>query len=238
MGIPSSISRFADYYRRHGFVKTVGRFAQAVKRSVFASRMVVFYCDLADQRTPPVALRDSLKIVRLRSQAEFRPQDFDAVTGFWNPQLAQKNMKERFGLGASLWLIQSEGQLAGFGWSLQGRTVEPYFFPLGKEDVHLFDFHVFPQFRGQGLNPMLVTHILHNLSAESGGRAFIEAAEWNEAQLSSLRKTPFLLLGRVSSLDFSGRTFVSWAENERVQQPSGERPAEGVAATTVRRREL
>jgi len=212
MGISSSISRFAGYYRRHGFVKTVERFGQSIKRSLFANRMVVFYCDLAGQQAPPPALHDSLKILRLTNQAEFRPLDLEAMTGIWNPELAQKNIAERFGLGASLWLVLSAGHLAGFGWSLQGRTVEPYFFPLGREDVHLFDFHVFPQFRGQGLNPVLVTHILHTLSSASRGRAFIEAAEWNKAQLSSLRKTPFRQLGLVRSFSLPGRTCVSWAE--------------------------
>ncbi len=32
--------------------------------------------------------------------------------------------------GALLWLIKSEDGLAGYGWTLQGRTIEPHYFPL------------------------------------------------------------------------------------------------------------
>jgi len=88
------------------------------------------------------------------------------MTSFWNPKLAHQSMKERFGLGASLWLIKSRDKLAGYGWTLRGGTVEPHYFPLGQDDVHLFDFHVFPHYRGQGMNPFLVIHILRSLAAE------------------------------------------------------------------------
>ena len=81
-------------------------------------------------------------------------QDLQEMTSFWNPKLAHGTSIERFETGASLWLIKSADKLAGYGWTLQGRTIEPYYFPLGKDDVHLFDFHVFPQYRGQGNKPV------------------------------------------------------------------------------------
>ena len=77
------------------------------------------------------------------------------MTSFWNPKLAHRNIKERFDKGASLWLIKFEDRLAGYGWTLQGRTIEPHYFPLGQDDVHLFDFHVFPKYRGRGLTLFL-----------------------------------------------------------------------------------
>jgi GNAT superfamily N-acetyltransferase len=123
-------------------------------------------------------------------------------------------MKGRFGKGALLWLIKSEDSLAGYGWTLQGHTVEPHYFPLGKGDVHLFDFHVFPKYRGKGLNPFLVTHILRSVSADGGKRAFIEAAEWNKAQLSSLGRTPFRRLGWARKLTIFRHTIVCWVEED------------------------
>ena len=234
MGIANSISRLTDYYRRHGLVTTFRRAGLAVKRAVFANRMVVFYCDLAGQLTSAVVLPSSLTMDRLRSEAELRGPDLLAMTRFWNPKQAHRNIRERFELGASLWLIKSEDQLAGYGWSLQGRTVEPYYFPLGKDDIHLFDFHVFPQYRGRGINPLLVTQILHNLAANCGGRAFIEAAEWNEAQLSSLRRTPFRQLGLARPFSIFGRAFVSWKGNITPQQTVGDLERKDVPAAVGR----
>ena len=147
---------------------------------------------------------------RHRNQTDLSPQDLQEITSFWNPKLARRNIKERFELGASLWLIKLEDQLAGYGWTLQGRTVEPHYFRLGPDDVHLFDFHVFPQYRGRGVNPSLVSYILRSLAAESHGRAFIEAAEWNQAQLASLRRTPFRRLGSARKFTLFRHTMVFW----------------------------
>jgi len=122
-------------------------------------------------------------------------------------------MKDRFDRGASLWMIKFEGRLAGYGWTLRGRTIEPHYIPLGPDDVHLFDFYVFPRYRGRGMNPVLVAGILHGFAVEGGSRTFIEAAVWNRAQLSSLAKTPFRKLGIVSKLTILGRTLVYWGEN-------------------------
>jgi len=110
-------------------------------------------------------------------------------------------------------MIKSEGKLAGYGWSLRGRTIERHYYRLGPDDVHLFDFYVFPQYRGRGLNPLLVTEILRNLAIERMDRAFIEAAEWNQAQLASLRKTPFHRLGRASKFTILQKTIIFWDES-------------------------
>jgi GNAT superfamily N-acetyltransferase len=120
-------------------------------------------------------------------------------------------------MGASLWLIKLEDNLAGYGWTLRGSSVEPHYFCLGPDDAHLFDFHVFPQYRGRGVNPFLVNSILRSLAAECGGRAFIEAAEWNRAQLASLSRTPFHRLGRARKFTIF-RTMVRWEESKTAEQ--------------------
>lgn len=217
MSISTSISRVAVYYMRHGLGATIRRTVLATRRVLFSNRAVLFYCDLARQ-TPPVAeLPNSLKVQRKSSYAELDPQDLHQILSVWNPKLAQRRMEERFDQGASLWLIKFEDRLAGYGWTLQGRTIEPHYFPLGTRDVHLFDFHVLPEYRGRGMNPHLVCHILRGLAAESGGRAFIEAAEWNRTQLSSLGRTPFLRFGRARKWAILGHTLVWWAGNGKVQ---------------------
>jgi hypothetical protein len=234
LGISNSISRLTAYYTRHGFRATIRRAGLAVRRALFASRMVVYYCDLAEQASPAVGSASSLQIVRLRSEEELSKQNLQEMTGFWNPQLAHRNIKNRFAKGASLWLVHSENRLAGYGWTLQGGTIEPYYFPLGRDDVHLFDFHVFSQYRGQGINPCLVTNILRNLATDCGGRAFIEAAEWNEAQLASLRKTPFRRLGWARSFTVFGHTLVSWVDSKTAQQMRGNTEPTDVAVTMGR----
>ena len=212
MSISSSISRFTTYLKRNGLRATAGRVSLAVRRALFANRMAVFYCDIPAQK-PSADLPSFLRVERHQKQGDLSSEDLQQITRVWNPKLAQRNLEERFRLGASLWLIRFEDRLAGYGWTLQGRTVEPHYFSIGPDDEHLFDFHVFPAYRGRGINPSLVNYILSTLAGESQGRAFIEAAEWNQAQLSSLSKTPFRRVGSARKLTFLGKTIVLWTRD-------------------------
>jgi GNAT superfamily N-acetyltransferase len=218
MGISSAIVRLAGYHKRHGFSATVRRLSLQARRALFSGRMVLFYCELSAQGSSAADLPGSLRFERHRNQSDLSPEHLQQITSFWNPRLAQRNMDERFGHRASLWLIKSEDALAGYGWTMQGQTIEPHFFPLGANDVHLFDFQVFPQYRGRGMNPLLVHHILRELAGECRGRAFIEAAEWNHAQLASLEKTPFHRIGWARKFTVLGRTMVFWEQSPAAEQ--------------------
>lgn len=218
MAISSSIVRLTTYFTRHGFWATVRRAFVAGKRAVFSNRMVLFYCDLSAQSSAAADLPSSLTVERYRTQTDVSLSDLEQISSFLNPLLFKRNIKERFELGGSLWLIKSEGRLAGHGWTLQGHTVEPHYSRLGPDDVHLFDFQVFPQYRGRGMNPQLVGYILRSLAVECRGRAFIEAAEWNLPQLASLRNTPFRCLGLARKFTLLRRTIVCWDDNEAVEQ--------------------
>ena len=88
--------------------------------------------------------------------------------------------------------------------------MEPHYVSLGREDVHLFDFLVFPEFRGRGINSALVRHILQEFAVEARRRAFIEAAQWNTAQLSSLRRTPFQRFGVARKRGLFSKPSVVW----------------------------
>jgi ribosomal protein S18 acetylase RimI-like enzyme len=222
----TSLARFKEYYARHGLTATMRRLRVALSRVLFANRMVVFYCDLAKQTLPPLATQSSFRIEPLHTETELSGQDLETMMSLWNPELGRRNINERFAKGATLWLVKSGNRLAGYGWSLDGRTIEPYYFPLGPGDAHLFDFHVFPEYRGQGINPFLVGYILHALAADCGGRAFIETAEWNEAQLHSLWKTAFRRLGWARSVTIFGHKFTSWTggdDTEEAAQPTESR---------------
>jgi hypothetical protein len=218
MSISNSIARLTAYSKRHGFRATINRAGVALRRGLFASRMVVFYCDLPGLAVRPVNIPSSMRIERLRNQAELSRADLQEITSFWNPELARRNIEERFAKGASLWLIKSEDRVAGYGWTLQGRTIAEYYFPMGPKDVQLFDFYVFPKLRGRALHWLLTARILQTLSAEGAARAFADTGEWNQAQLASFKMTPFRRLGLVRSFTIAGHTFVSWVEDEPAEQ--------------------
>jgi ribosomal protein S18 acetylase RimI-like enzyme len=209
------VSRLIAFSTRHGLRATLERSAQFLGRS-FSNRMVLFYFDLPkkDDFSSTAILPDHLKVERKTSQAEISSGDWDKILNFWNPALCQRNFSERFQEGASLWLIWSGRELAGYGWTMKGRTIEPHYHPLGANDVHMFDYLVFPEFRGKNVNPSLVDYILHQMSAEGCRRAYIEVREWNKPQLNSLRKTRFQLLGIARKVSLFRRTIVEWAPHK------------------------
>jgi hypothetical protein len=218
MSITSSISRVTVYFKRNGLRATLRRLGLAARRGLFTSRMALFYCDLTTLSSPTADLPSSLKVERHTNQTDLSPQDLQEITSFWNPDQARRNLKERFELGASLWLIKSQDHLAGYGWTLQGRTVELHYFPLAPDDVQFLDFHVFPKYRGRAMDWFLMTHILHRLAEEGQARAFGEAAEWNKASLSSFAMTPFRRLGCARKFTVLGHTIVCWSAGEPVPQ--------------------
>lgn len=214
MNITNSISRLIFYLKRNNLRATVTRVGVAVKRTLFSGRQVLFYCDLSTLRSAKTELPNFLTLERHTNAASLGQQDLEEMTNFWNPELTRRRMKERFELGASLWMIRVEGKLAGYGWTLPGRTVEPHYFPLAPGDVQFLDFHVFSKFRGRALDWFLMKQILHELAAEGFSRALGEAAEWNKASLASFGMTPFQRLGSAKKFHFFGRTFVVWSADE------------------------
>jgi Acetyltransferase (GNAT) family len=233
MSISDSISRFTSYYSRNGFTATIRRAGIAFKRALFLNRMIVFYCDLANYAVRPVNIPKFLEIQRLTKETELNPQVLREITIFWNPKLAHRNIKERFAKGASLWLIKSGEQLAGYGWTLKGCTIGEYYFPMGPKDVQLFDFYVFPRFRGRALHWLLTAYILQALAAEGAGRAFADTGEWNEAQIASFKMTPFRTLGMVRSFRVFGYNFVSWHETEASEELQKDKVAPRGAVKTA-----
>ena len=222
MAISESISRLRAYHTRNGLVATFRRAGLAAKRALFSGHSVLFYCDLSSLKGPAPDLPTSLQIERKYSASELASEDLQAMTSFWNPELAARNLKERFDLGASLWFVKSHDRLAGYGWTLKGGTVEPHYFPLGADDVQFFDFHVFPKYRGRAIDWFLMSHILHALAVEGLGRAFGEAAEWNAPSLASFAMTPFRIFGRASKFTIFGRPVVRWAKPKPTFEAAGE----------------
>ena len=217
MGISTSILRITEYYARHGFGATVRRAQLSLKRVMFANRMVVFYCDLS-QSLPPIVTSTSLQIDCAQSRAEIHPEYLEVLFNLWNPKLAERNLNKRFARSASLWLIKYEGQLAGYCWTLCGGAIEPYYFPMGRTDVQLFDFYVIRKFRGGAILRALIIHILHTVKAAGATRVFGDAAEWNQPSLCFYKMVPFRRLGVARSFTIFNHKFTTWYDGVKTPQ--------------------
>lgn len=214
MNSPEYIGRFFHYAKHHGLWGTVKRALAGLRRMLAGNRFVLFYCDLVDFKAPAFDGMAQGKVERKIAETGLEAQDLHQIVNAGYSPAVRRQLAKRFAQGATLWLFELEDKLAAYGWTLSGHTMEPHFFPLGRNDVHLFDFFVFPEYRGRRINPSLVRHILNNLALEGKARAFIEAAEWNTAQLHSLQRMPFQKLGHARKHSLLGRTIVVWSEGE------------------------
>jgi RimJ/RimL family protein N-acetyltransferase len=168
--------------------------------------MILYYCPLpVENGAGPLDL-DVERVV----QATLAESDLMRLINSWNTKVRARQITERFEAGSELWLVKVDGELAGFGWSIRGHTIEPHFFPVQPNDVHLFDFFIFSEFRGKGINGALLMNILARVSREEISRAYIECAAWNEAQIRSLRKTTFRRYAEAVKVTFHGRPIVFW----------------------------
>jgi GNAT superfamily N-acetyltransferase len=208
------ISRFFQYARRQGFRATMSRIGLSFKRVRTGKWHVLFVCDLTTCKSPALDELQGAVVERKNAEDELSSQDLLRITRAWNSEIARRQLSERFSKKAALWLFKLDGEVAAYGWTIIGQTVERHFIPLGKNDAHLFDYFVFPEYRGRRINPALVNYVLARLVSERRNRAFIEAAAWNTAQLSSLGRTFFHPFGRACKFSFLGKTLIVWSDKD------------------------
>jgi ribosomal protein S18 acetylase RimI-like enzyme len=207
-----SLQRFVHYLGRYGVHATVRRIVLSWQHLRTGTRWLVYFCDLREAQPVDVSSLAGGRVERKNTLAQVPPDDLSITKDNWNSVSARNEMDKRFKLGASLWEFKIGEKIAGYGWTVAARTIDTPFFPLGQEDVFLFDFFVYPEFRGRRINPLLVNYILAQLASEKKGRAFLETAEWNTQEQSSLRRTPFLIRGKTRKCQLFGRTLVLWSK--------------------------
>jgi GNAT superfamily N-acetyltransferase len=189
---------------------TFARIGIELKHLLKQGRIILFYCDLGQIAAGARSVATSGSIDPIRTASQLNAGDRAQILKSGNPVVINPLIEQRFARGASLWLYKICGRIAGYGWTLVGHTMEPHFFPLCPEDIHFFDFFVFPEHRGKRINPILVNVILERMSYMSKGRAYIESAEWNQPQIASLQRTPFQRIAVATKYTLFGRTTVKW----------------------------
>jgi ribosomal protein S18 acetylase RimI-like enzyme len=200
------------HLRNEGIIATLKRAAILGWRSCFQNKMLLYSVDLACVADEWPRERSEINIERKTLMRQISDGDMDMLMGPYNRSERRKQIERQMGQGAVLWLAKKNKKIAGYGWSIQAKTVKPYFFPLGDDDYHLFDYYVSPEFRGQRINAFLVNFILGALREQGGKRAFIETFLWNTAERRSLERTSFCKIGVGQKVVCCGRAVVFWTE--------------------------
>jgi hypothetical protein len=208
----SFLVRWNRYLWTHGPIMTTRRAVIGLKRIRCLGKHVIFSCELP--------LRDQIEEnpISVKAVDSADEADIQRVLTHWDERAAKQMTDERFKLGAKLWLARKESNLVAFGWTIHGKPVSSHFFRFTPTDVHLFDFVVFPEYRGKRINSDFLRAILSSLGQTGGRRAYIECLAWNAQQLRSLSRTPFKQVGVGRKIDFCGRTVVLWSRSAAESQ--------------------
>jgi ribosomal protein S18 acetylase RimI-like enzyme len=205
------LSKLSQFYRSKGLVYTLRRCAHKLGDLTYIGSYVFFYADLTRMIPKEDVLPAGISIECCKCEGDILEHDRKVFSYYIREKELQRNMKERFTKGALLWLVRVGGHLAGYIWTIRGTTIEPYVRLLTVDDVHLFDNLIFEDFRGQGINPILVNYVLSEMQKQNCVRAFIETRMTNIAEFRSLAKTNFIKYGLAKKrLPWRRRHFGVW----------------------------
>lgn len=212
MQIQHLFIRIARFYKNDGLSATVRQFILHFRRIPLQNKYIIYCSELMELSNEKPKAPPTFIIECNKSETDISEADKKLLC----KEISQNQLEDRFSKGAFLWLIKHDKSLAGFVWSIIQKPVEPYFFPLTKKDVHLFDNLILPQYRGRGVNTILINHVLFEFKRRGFLRAFIETRAWNSSEIKSLIKTPFYKFAEARKFHFFGRNFSSWS-NAKVE---------------------
>jgi ribosomal protein S18 acetylase RimI-like enzyme len=206
------LTRLIRYYRRNGVTSTTWKVLKKIRKSLFTKPEILYFVDLVTRQRKGNTIPDNFTIQCFRGEEEISSEDLNTLFEHLGEKIVRCDVKDRFGKGALLWLVKVDSTLAGYIWSISGRTIQPHYFPLTDKDVSLFDNYIFEECRGRSINPQLINYVLDELQRDGLIRVFIETNKTNSSEIHSLAKTDFKIFGVARKYHAGKRRFMIWSE--------------------------
>jgi len=211
MQIYKIFRRFINYYQKKGFLKTVSRIFEQFYRILFKSKTVLFFADMSEVDNSKLKLPQDIVIEYKESFNQALQSDMKKMINYWEDIMEMDRARERFEKGAILWIIKSKADIAGFGWSIRGKMVSPYHLPITPNDVVLFDFFTFEEYRGHGFYALLLENIKGKMKLEGVSRVYGHSYEWNRSSIHGLEKGNMHKFIVTRKFHFWGRNITIWS---------------------------
>ncbi|MCC6907842.1 MAG: GNAT family N-acetyltransferase [Phycisphaerales bacterium] len=100
---------------------------------------------------------------------------------------------------AVMWVAFSNGDPVGMLFTRQGQHFARWFVDLNPDDIVIFRMRTYPEYRGRGIAPALMTHAIWSLCA-NGTRAFIDCRVYNQPSIRSILKSGFRRIATMKPL--------------------------------------
>lgn len=206
------VSRLVQSIKTKGIFFTMNRFFIISKRTLFQNKSIIYCADLCSIEYDNFELPKNYFIEVIQKEEDLSKNNLKQLLKYRPHEILKLQFQERFHKGAVLWLLMISDNVVGFHWSITGQPIKQYFFSFTCKDALLFDSEIFAEFRGQGLNPLLIDYIMCNLKKQGVNRAYIDIRMWNAANIRSITKTKFKKIGIARKVILLGKVFVIWYE--------------------------
>jgi len=132
-----------------------------------------------------------------------------------NRSIDKYKLQYHFNKGAIFWIIKKDDDVLGFVWTIKGKTYTPYYFPIGPNDIQMFDAEIFTKFRGKSLSKHLFIYMLKELSKQNIKNLYADTAIWNVPIQRTFSKINFIKIGIVRKFIIFNKTIAIWSELEK-----------------------
>ncbi|MFC1761589.1 hypothetical protein ACFL6U_05855 [Planctomycetota bacterium] len=204
------IQKLIRAYRKYGIKGLCGRFWVKIWHTVYSKPDVIYFSDLQTLETPSTQAQEPFRVVERTSMEALQTGELEAIDEYIGPEIAMRMFEERFSKQSSLWLLKKENDCVGMIWTIVGTTIEPFYYHIGRRDVHFYNNEIFLPFRGRGYNTGLIESVLWAMKERGLVRAYIETNLRNSKELRSLEKTDFEKMGLAAKLNVGKRNITQW----------------------------
>jgi hypothetical protein len=206
------LNRLTRLYKTYGFGELIKRVLIRIWHSIYTKPDVIYFADLP-LLSSEVRLKEMCRVVERRSCDSMEHCELDSLCNYIGRSIAMYQLKERFSKGASIWLLKKGDECLGMVWTIMGDTIEPFYYFMGKKDVHFFNNEIFITYRGQGFNSGLIEYVLIIMKERGCVRAYIETNKRNVREQRSLKKTSFRIVGLAKKTNWFGKHLTVWGNN-------------------------
>jgi len=209
--------RLARYFKSNGLVKTVCHCFEKAGQSIFGRRFIIFFVELTKLNDEGIRMPQNFAVECRKNVGEITKDELETLIHYGGERIIRYKLKNRFGKGAYLWLMKVGGRAVGMVWTTRQKTLQPYYYPMSPNDVHVFDNEVFLDYRGRGINPFLINYVVFALKKEGLVRAYIETRVKNIPEIRSLAKTHFSNYASAIKLHIFGHNITFWFKTKNAK---------------------
>lgn len=206
------LARVMNYYKKKGSLSTLRRIYEQPYRMIFKNQRILIYAELNEVKDSVLALPPDIMIDRINTHDEAVRPDMHKMKDYWDKEKMTYKVMERFSNGAVLWIIKLNKDIAGFVWSISGKTVSRCYLPLTPHDAYILDALTFEEYRGRGLYPLLMNFVLGKLKSEGVSRIVGELYASNTSSIRGLEKTYYHMFGKARRFHLFGRNITIWSQ--------------------------